>query len=286
MMTFRSVHFVIVFLTSSSDRRVACQLTSSTMRGGGGGGGGGYGLIGDANRTSLPSQQQQHHHPSDTDRRVNNRTTSLPTFPGDANAPKEREILRGVVVRLQSFGAFVRLERFRRDGLVHISELADRRVEDVSDVVNVGEEVWVKVMSVESGKIALSMASVEQSSGVDLDPTHSRAERRRGGGGGGGGGGGRSREGPMPALYSIHRGSVARLAKFGAFVSMEGFQRDGLVHLSGLSQRRVENVEDAVDVGQSVWVKVHTVDEAAGRIGLSMKVVRCGLFLFIFMSYN
>ena len=243
------------------------------MRSGGGGGGGsagyggsssggGYGLIGDANRVALPAQESRA-----APRRGG---YALPTYPGEPAGLAVNSVLKGEVARIQTFGAFVRLQGQRRDGLVHISELSERRVEDVRDVVREGETVWIKVLSNEGGKISLSMASVDQESGADLDPSHARGERRRGGGGGGARGGG---TGAYPVLYSIHKGSVARIAKFGAFITLAGLGRDGLCHLSALSQRRVESAEDAVGVGQNVYVKVTNIDETQGRIGLSIKAV-------------
>ena len=98
-------------------------------------------------------------------------------------------------------------------------------------------------------------------------------------GGGAGGGPGRDR-GPvvMPAVNSIVKGKVVRVADFGAFVEMPGFSKWGLVHVSqlvdssGKGQMKIE-VKDVVDLGDSVWVKVCEVDSDAGKMSLSMKYV-------------
>ena len=98
-------------------------------------------------------------------------------------------------------------------------------------------------------------------------------------GGGAGGGSGRDR-GPvvMPAVNSIVKGKVVRVADFGAFVEMPGFSKWGLVHVSqlvdssGKGQMKIE-VKDVVDLGDSVWVKVCEVDSDAGKMSLSMKYV-------------
>ena len=77
-----------------------------------------------------------------------------------ANGPEVGAIYRGVVTRLMSFGAFVEILP-GRDGLVHISELADRRVEKVEDVVHVGDEVEVLCLGVDpKGKVKLSMKAL------------------------------------------------------------------------------------------------------------------------------
>ena len=69
------------------------------------------------------------------------------------------QILTGKVVRIMPFGAFVELKP-KKDGMVHISRLSDKRVEKVEDVVNIGDTVTVKVLDVDKmGKISLSMKS-------------------------------------------------------------------------------------------------------------------------------
>jgi predicted RNA-binding protein with RPS1 domain len=78
---------------------------------------------------------------------------------------------------------------------------------------------------------------------------------------------------PPPPLYSIHKGSVKNVQSFGAFVAMDGFQKHGLVHISQLADFRVDDVKSAVSQGQSVWVKVVSIDNEAGKIALSMKYV-------------
>lgn len=94
-------------------------------------------------------------------------------------------ILKGEVTALKQFGAFVKIPGHHRNGLVHISQLSQSRVEEVSDVVRVGSTVWCKVISVDSdcNKVGLSMKVVQQSTGKDLDPngvqTYQDDKRRR-----------------------------------------------------------------------------------------------------------
>ncbi len=95
--------------------------------------------------------------------------------------PEVGKIYSGRVVRLMDFGAFVNFIG-SRDGLVHISELADHRVEKVSDVVKEGDEVKVKVLEIDDrGKVRLSMRAVDQETGEEREVE----ERPRGGGRGG-----------------------------------------------------------------------------------------------------
>ena len=127
----------------------------------------------------------------------------------DEEPPAVGAILRGRVASVRPFGIFVRMDGFRRDGLVHCTHVGEEltfRREDSDDAKVMAMEyfhpkdasVWVKVIDVQRDgytggnvKIALSMKLVDQADGKDLDPDGAQlAELARGGGGGGGGGGG------------------------------------------------------------------------------------------------
>lgn len=76
--------------------------------------------------------------------------------------PQVGELYYGKVVRILQFGAFVELAP-GKDGMVHISKLADRRVEKVEDVVNIGDMVWVKVTDIdEKGRVNLSLRDAQR----------------------------------------------------------------------------------------------------------------------------
>ena len=109
-----------------------------------------------------------------------------------AALPAEGTVAQALVKNIQAFGAFVEIDGCRTHALVHISQLAPRRVETVEDVVNIGDTVKVKVISVETAengrsKVSLSMKQVDQATGQDLgggagggggdDPRRKRAER-------------------------------------------------------------------------------------------------------------
>ena len=82
--------------------------------------------------------------------------------------PEVGEIYEGTVVKTADFGAFVNFFG-PRDGLVHISQLADARVQKTTDVVKEGQKVWVKLMGFdERGKVRLSMKVVDQETGKEL----------------------------------------------------------------------------------------------------------------------
>jgi polyribonucleotide nucleotidyltransferase len=98
--------------------------------------------------------------------------------------PEVGEIYTGKVVKVVDFGAFVNFLG-SRDGLVHISELAPSRVKQVSDVVNVGDQVKVKVLGVDDrGKVKLSMKVVDQKTGEDLSKRAAEPAAEAGSGGG------------------------------------------------------------------------------------------------------
>ena len=162
------------------------------------------------------------------------------------------------VVSVRQFGAFCALDGFRKEGLVHISQLAPRRVDVVEDVVREGDQVKVLVLSTDNGRVSCSMKQVDQETGEVLPD---------GGGGGGGGGGGRHGGGgggggydgsALPELYSCHRVEIAKLEGFGAFCKLPGFRKQGLVHISQVSNTRIEadDLPHILAVGEEVFVKV------------------------------
>lgn len=163
------------------------------------------------------------------------------------NEVEEGQTRRGKVQRIAAFGAFIDLGGV--DGLLHISEMGWNRVKQPTDVVKVGDEIEVYVLSAdkEKNKISLSLKQLLE------NPWDAVAERY--------------------AQGSVHTGKVVRLAPFGAFIALEEGV-DGLVHISQISWDHVEKVEDALKVGEEVEVKVLDVDKDTKRISLSMKELK------------
>ena len=147
----------------------------------------------------------------------------------------------GKVVRLEKFGAFVDIGA-ETDGLVHVSEMAQGRVDKPSDVVSEGDiiTVWVKEADRKSRRISLSMMEPPE---VDINQLR-----------------------PDTTLT----GKVVRLESFGAFVDI-GAGRDGMIHVSEMGRGYVGNPSEIVSVGDQVQVRVVEVDPRRGRISLSMK---------------
>ncbi|XP_034016443.1 nucleolar protein of 40 kDa [Thalassophryne amazonica] len=95
--------------------------------------------------------------------------------------PPMFSIFKGEVVSVQTYGAFVRLPGYKKQGLVHVSEMSASRVENASEIVDVGEQVWIKVIGREilgdKVKLSFSMKAVNQGTGQDLDPNNVMAEQ-------------------------------------------------------------------------------------------------------------
>ena len=154
------------------------------------------------------------------------------------------DVIKGKVARLTNFGAFIDIGGV--DGLEHVSELSHEHVDSPEDVVSVGQEVEVKVKSVEkdSERISLSIK--------DTLPTP--FERIKG----------QFHEG------DVIEGTVVRLAAFGAFVEVApGVQ--GLVHISEIDHKHIGSPSEKLEPGQQVNVKILGVDEDNERISLSIK---------------
>ncbi|KAK5855145.1 hypothetical protein PBY51_005279 [Eleginops maclovinus] len=95
--------------------------------------------------------------------------------------PPMHSISKGEVVSVQTYGAFVRLPGYKKEGLVHVSEMSASRVESASEIVDMGEKVWIKVIGREiqgdKVKLSFSMKAVNQGTGQDLDPNNVMAEQ-------------------------------------------------------------------------------------------------------------
>ncbi len=151
--------------------------------------------------------------------------------------------VRGKVTRVEPFGAFVEIGP-GLEGLVHVSNLARRRVEKVDEVLSVGQEIEALVLDVKEGgkRIGLGIKQLEPDPWVDFD--------RR-----------------VPA-GSVLEGKVVKLMDFGAFVELEPGV-EGLVHVSQLAKNRPRRPHDVVQVGEVLSVRVLEVDRHGQRVSLS-----------------
>src|SRR5215469_4519976 len=156
---------------------------------------------------------------------------------------KPGEVRRGVVSNLANFGAFVDLGG--ADGLVHISQLAWSRVNHPSEVLHVGQEVEVQVLSVDKDKkkIALSIKRAE------VDPWTTVEQRYHPG--------------------QLVKGTITKIAPFGAFARIEDGV-EGLIHLSELPAG-MQDPKTALHEGQEVNVRILRIDAERRRLGLSIR---------------
>ena len=151
-------------------------------------------------------------------------------------------IVTGKVARLTSFGAFIDLGGV--DGLVHVTELSHERNVSPKSVVSVGDEVVD--LNEEEGRVSLSLKATTPGPWDGVEQ--------------------------KLAAGDVIEGKVKRLTDFGAFVEvLPGI--DGLVHISQISHKRVENPKDVLSVGQDVTVKVLEVNADAERVSLSIKAL-------------
>jgi len=152
--------------------------------------------------------------------------------------------IEGKVSGLTTYGAFVNLGA--ADGLIHISELSWDRVANVADVLQVGQDVQVKVIKLDpdTSRISLSLRQLGQ------DPWDHIEKRFPPG--------------------AIVEGEVTKIKKYGAFLQI-GDGIEGLLHISELAWEHVEHTEDVVQVGQHLRVRVLQADRSRRRISLSLK---------------
>ncbi|MGH2317591.1 30S ribosomal protein S1 [Planococcus sp. SE5232] len=152
--------------------------------------------------------------------------------------------LKGKVQRIASFGAFVDIGGV--DGLVHISQLSHEHVEKVSDVVTEGQEVTVKVLSVDRDSERISL-SIKDTLPGPWDSIDEKAPKG-----------------------SVHTGTVKRLVSYGAFVEvLPGVE--GLVHISQIAHKHIATPNEVLTEGEEVQVKVLEVNKADKRLSLSIK---------------
>ncbi len=164
------------------------------------------------------------------------------------------EIRTGTVVSLETFGAFVDIGG--AEGLVHLTELAWGHITHPRQVVNVGEDVEVEVISIDSDsrRIGLSRRRVLS------DPWDDVAGALRRG--------------------QLVRGRVTKLTKFGAFARLiENDAVEGLIHISELSGERVSHPRDVVKRGDELVLRIVKIDIKERRLGLSLKSVNSTEYL-------
>jgi len=163
----------------------------------------------------------------------------------------EGEVRTGRVSSLADFGAFVNIGG--ADGLVHLSEISWEHVQHPSEVLEVGQEVRVKVISIdrERKRIGLSIRALQD------DPWRKKVEKFK--------------------VGQLVEGVITRLTKFGAFARLEG-DLEGLIHISEISDSRIEHPKEKLHEGDVVTLRIIRIDPEQRRIGLSLRKVDSGAY--------
>ncbi|MDG2486695.1 MAG: 30S ribosomal protein S1 [Roseibacillus sp.] len=156
--------------------------------------------------------------------------------------------INGAVRNLTAYGAFVGLEE-GIDGMIHVSDLSwTRKINHPSEILKKSEEVEAIVLTIdkENQRVSLGIKQLDTDPWSDIDTKFK--------------------------VGDVAKGTVAKIASFGAFVSLDG-DIDGLIHISQLSEEHVERVKDILNVADEVEARVIKVDKIERRIGLSIKAV-------------
>ncbi len=154
--------------------------------------------------------------------------------------------VKGTVRNLTAYGAFVELEE-GIDGMIHVSDMSwTRKINHPSEMVKKGDELEAVVIDIDkqNQRISLGMKQLEG------DPWKEIEEKFK--------------------IGDLVKGKVSKITAFGAFIAMDG-DIDGLVHISQISEDRVDKIKDHLKVGQEIEARVIKVDKTERRIGLSLK---------------
>jgi small subunit ribosomal protein S1 len=154
--------------------------------------------------------------------------------------------VRGKVRNMTTYGAFIELEE-GIDGMVHVSDMSwTRKVNHPSEVLKKGDEVDAIVLDVDAQqqRISLGMKQLGNDPWSDIDAFFK--------------------------IGDVVKGTVTKITSFGAFVELkDGI--DGLVHISQISEERIDKVKDVLKPGQEVTARVVKIDREERRLGLSIK---------------
>ena len=158
---------------------------------------------------------------------------------------KEGDVYDGVISSIADFGAFVDLGG--ADGLIHLSELSWNRVNHPSEVVQVGSKIKVQILSVdqERRRIGLSLRRLQPQPWDVVDQTYE--------------------------VGQIVRGKITKLVNFGAFARLDKDGIEGLIHVSELTERRINHPKEVVTEGEEYDLRIIRIDMDKRRMGLSLK---------------
>jgi small subunit ribosomal protein S1 len=154
--------------------------------------------------------------------------------------------VKGKIRNLTSYGAFIELEE-GLDGMIHVSDISwTRKINHPSEVLKKGDEVEAVVLEVDKAnqRIAVGVKQLTQDPWGNIDHFYK--------------------------VGDLVTGQVTKLASFGAFIGLH-HEIDGLVHISQISEERIDKIKNVLKVGQEVTARVIKIDKGDRRIGLSIK---------------
>ena len=154
--------------------------------------------------------------------------------------------VKGKIRNLTSYGAFIELEE-GLDGMIHVSDISwTRKINHPSEVLKKGDEVEAVVLEVDKAnqRIAVGLKQLTTDPWAGIDQLYK--------------------------VGDVVTGQVTKLASFGAFIGLQ-HEIDGLVHISQISEERIDKIKNVLKAGQEVTARVIKIDRADRRIGLSIK---------------
>ncbi len=154
--------------------------------------------------------------------------------------------VKGRIRNLTSYGAFIELEE-GLDGMIHVSDISwTRKINHPSEVLKKGDEVEAVVLEIDktNQRISVGVKQLSEDPWTNIDKYYK--------------------------VGDLVTGNVTKLASFGAFVGLR-HDIDGLVHISQVSEERIEKIKNVLKVGQEVTARVIKIDKGDRRIGLSIK---------------
>src|SRR5882724_10492912 len=154
--------------------------------------------------------------------------------------------VKGTVRNLTAYGAFVELEE-GIDGMIHVSDMSwTKKINHPSEMIKKGDEIEAVVIDIDkqNQRISLGIKQLEGDPWKEIEAKYK--------------------------IGDLIKGKVSKITTFGAFVSLEG-DIDGLVHISQISEDRVDKIKDVLKIGQEIEARVIKVDKTERRIGLSLK---------------
>ncbi|HRQ37704.1 MAG TPA: S1 RNA-binding domain-containing protein [Chloroflexota bacterium] len=167
---------------------------------------------------------------------------------------KEGDVFDGRVINLANFGAFVDIGGL--EGLIHLSEISWKRINNPNELLKTGQEVKVQVLSIDQEKerLALSLKRLQPDPWTTIDEHYQ--------------------------VGQLFDATLTKLAPYGAFARLhDDYQLEGLIHISEISETHVTHPRDIVKVGQVVSVRIIRIDAEQRQLGLSIRQVASPKFV-------